>query len=131
MKSRILRECLSIALKNNNPIKHPDFNAYKHYSFIIQNKKIVGWGTNRKGSSFTYLGYAPYQKIHSETDVYFKVKGIMDKSIPFAVVNIRLTKNGTLRASNPCRCCFAFLKNLGCKAIWFTTDLGNFASIRF
>jgi len=131
VKNRILNECLTIAFKNNNPIKHPQWDCYKHYSFVIQNHKIVEWGTNRRGSSFTFLGYEPYQKIHSEVDAYFKARGIMDKGVPFEVVNIRLTKNGTLRDSNPCKCCFAFLRNLGCKAIWFSTDLENFASLRF
>lgn len=131
MKSRVLNTCLDIAFKNNNPIKHPEWECYKHFSFIVQDNKIVEWGTNRRGSSFTFLGYEPYQKIHSEVDAYFKAKGIMDKHVDFEVVNIRLTKTGMIKASNPCKCCFAFLKNLGCKRIWFTTGVENFACMSF
>lgn len=129
MKTRILKNCLEIAFKNNNPTNHPQWECYKHYTFLIQNNKIISWGTNRAGSSFTYLGYEPYQKIHSEVDCWKKSKGIMDKNISFEIVNIRLTKTGMIRDSSPCKCCFAFLKNLGCKRIWFSTDVGSFASM--
>jgi len=129
MKNRILNECLRIALQNNTPIKHPQWDCYKHFSFIIQSGKILEWGTNRRGSSFTFLGYEPYQKIHSEVDAYFKARGLLEKRVPFEVVNIRLNKSGVLRASNPCKCCYAYLKSLGCKRIWFTTNIENFACI--
>ena len=131
MKKKIINECLNIALKHNTPIKHPQWDCYKHFSFIIQKNKIVDWGTNRMGSSMTFLGYEPHQKIHSEVDAYFRARGIMNKSNTFEVVNIRLNKSNHMRSSNPCKCCFAFLKNLGCKRIHFSTDLEEFANIIF
>lgn len=87
------------------------------------------WGTNRASSPLTFLGYSNYSKMHSETDAYFKAKGIMAKDISFEVVNIRLTKTNMIGGSSPCKCCFAFLKNMGCKRIWFTTEVGHFAAI--
>ena len=131
MKRKTLQECLSIACKNNTPDKHPQWDCYKHYTFILQNHKIIEWGTNRPGSPFAYLGYVPYSKIHSELDAYNKAKGIMNRGEPFEVVNIRLTKTFKIRSSCPCKCCWNFLNNLGCKRIWFTTDMGNFASLSF
>ena len=130
MKKKILRECLEIAKSNNNS-NHPQWECYHHFSFIVQRNKIVGMGTNRMASSLTFLGYQPYSKMHSETDVYFKVKGIMAKNCDFEVVNIRLTKTFMIKSSEPCKCCFAFLNNMGCKRIWFTTNTGNFAHISF
>jgi len=129
MKRKLLNECLEIALKNNTPIKHPQWTAYHHFSFIIQKNKIVEWGTNRCSSPLTFLGYMPYSKMHSEYDAYFKAKGIMLRDKPFEVINIRLTKTNLIGGSSPCKCCFAFLKNMGCKRIWFTTEVGNFASM--
>jgi len=131
MKTKVLHSCLRIAIEHNTPSKHPEWYAYKHFSFVIQQNRIVEWGTNRRGSALTFLGYEPHQKIHSEVDAYFKARGIMTKGIPFEVVNIRLNKSHVLRASNPCRCCYQFLKNLGCKGIFFTTDIGKFARIIF
>ena len=131
MKTKILTTCLNIALKNNNPLKHPEWESYKHFSFVIQNGKIVEWGTNRKGSSISYLGYLPYQKIHSEVDAYSKARGIMDKRYSFDIINIRLGKKNQLLPSSPCKCCSAYLRHLGCKSIWFSTNIENFACVKF
>jgi len=131
MKNKILMKCMAVARKNNNPVNHPEYGNYIHYSFIIQKNRIVDWGTNRRASALTNLDYLPYQKMHSEVDAYFRAKGIMIKNEPFEMVNIRLTKTFRIRHSNPCRCCYGFLKNLNCKRVWFTTDLGVFASLSF
>ena len=131
MKKKVIQECLDISIRNNNPLNHPQWACYKHFSFIIQRNKIVDWGTNRAGTPFANMGYEAHCKIHSEVEAYRKARGIMDKSLPFEVVNIRLIKNGQIRSSCPCKCCWNFLKNLGCKQISFTTDMGNFANLKF
>ena len=131
MKSSLLKKCLEIARDNNTPIKHPQWGCYHHFSFIIQEGKIIDWGTNRKASPLTFLGYLPHAKIHSETDAYFKAKGIMIKGASFEIVNIRLNKMSKIMNSEPCKCCFTFLNNMGCKKAWFTTKIGNFACIIF
>ena len=128
MKQRLFVICTDIALANNH--KHPETDAYHHFSFIIQSNKIIEWGTNKKADALYYLGYPSYSKMHSEVDAYRKAKGLLDKSIPFEVLNIRLTqKTNKLRNSMPCKCCFNFLKNLGCKRVWYSTDFGVFSSI--
>ena len=127
MKNRVLRECLKIAFDNNTP-DHPQWECYKHFSFIVQKNKVVRYGTNRAGAALIRYGYQPYQKIHSEADVYFKARGIMEGD-SFEVVNIRLTKTFMIRDSTPCKCCWSFLKKLGCKKIYYTTNIGEFASI--
>lgn len=129
MKRKILDNCLQIAMQNN--IKHPEWDHYHHFSFIIQNNAIVEWGTNRPSSPMILLGYPPYTKMHSEVDAYFKAKGLMQKGVGFEVVNVRLTKTYRIRASDPCKCCFGFLRNLGCKRVWFTTNMTTFASLVF
>ena len=130
MKRKAIQECLNIALRNNNP-NHPQWACYKHYSFILQDNKIVDWGTNRPGNAFTFLGYKAHCKIHSEVDAYRKAKGLMIKGTPFEIVNIRLTKDSRIRSSCPCKCCWNFLKNLGCKKMYFSTDMEDFAYLSF
>ena len=131
MKRKMIEECLKIALKHNTPEKHQEWGYYHHFSFVIQNGKILEWGKNRRGSPLLYLGYQPYTKMHSEVDAYFKAKGILDKIKRFEVINIRLDKYNIIRRSEPCRCCSAFLRNLGCYRIWFSTNIGNFACMMF
>ena len=65
MKKKVLKECLEIAFKHTNP-NHPQYGNYMHFSFYVQDNKIVGWGTNKTGNAQTCMGYPKYSKIHSE-----------------------------------------------------------------
>ena len=127
MKRKLLSECLGIAIKNNH--KHPEGDCYHHFSFVIQNNKIVEWGTNRRASAIKELGFKSYSKLHSEVDAFRKAKGIIEKNENFEVINIRLNKDNLIKGSKPCKCCYAFLKHLGCQRVWFTTNIGSFAAI--
>jgi tRNA(Arg) A34 adenosine deaminase TadA len=129
MKKKLLSLCLNIALQNNS--KHPEFGFYHHFSFVIQDNAICDWGVNRKREPMQYLGYQTHTKMHSEVDAYFKARGLLDKGKNFDVINIRLTKTNKIVRSDPCPCCFSFLRKAGARKIFFTTSLGNFASMNF
>lgn len=129
MKKSLLRECLRIARAKNTPDTHPKWgNGRHHFTFIIQDNKIVEMGINRKGPPLKAFGYEEYQGIHSENDAYKKAKGILNDQKQFEAVNIRLNKRDELRLAAPCPCCYEFLTDLGCKTIWFSTAVG-FAKI--
>ena len=131
MKRKTLVTCLDIALKNNTPAKHPQWDYYHHYSFIVQHEKIIEFCMNRRSSPLTLLGYPDYSKMHSEIDAYFKARGILEKNKSFEVVNIRLTKTNRIVMSQPCPCCYSFLSKSGASKIWFTTAIENFACMIF
>ena len=120
MKRKLLQEALQRALEILP--RHPEYENYKHYSFLIQDNKIVGFGLNRKGSP--YPSYQDHCKIHSETDCYKQVKGILQKNKVFSIINLRLGKSGQLKNSRPCPCCFNFLRSVGCREVWFSTEVG-------
>jgi hypothetical protein len=126
MKRKLLLKCYCIARgildRHNQP--------YKHYSFIVQKNRIIGYGINNNGPANITLGYPSYSKIHSEVDAYFKSRQFIDPQSQFEVVNIRMIKNARLRNSCPCQCCFGFLKSLDCSRVWFSTDIGVFGSIK-
>lgn len=124
MKKTVLRECERIAVSKNE--LHPEWGVgYHHFSFIIQNNKIIEMGMNRAGPPLVEFGYnEKFGKIHAETDAYRKARGILDLSRTFEVVNIRLNKRGLLRLSKPCGCCYEFLFVMGCKAVFFSTEIG-------
>lgn len=125
MRKRIIKQCLSLARTKNNPDSHPEWGNFHHFSFIIQNNKILEMGFNRKGPPLEGFGYSQeFGKIHSENDVYRKAKGIIDHSKAFDVVNIRLNKRDQLRLSKPCSCCSNFLGVVGCRHIYFSTNNG-------
>ncbi len=127
MKKAILRQCLQIAKKHNSEGKHK--NQFRHYSFIIQDNKIIEWGINLKSDPLVKYGYAHHANVHAENEAYRKAKGILDKDKPFDCVNIRLSAYGEMKLSSPCKCCYNYLNLLGCRDIHFTTESG-FAKIK-
>ena len=127
MKQTILKECIRISREKN--LQRDRTSDFRHYSFIIQKNKVVEWGTNvSKVPPMIQFGYPKTAGWHSEANAYRKAKGILDSS-SFEVINIRLNRQGDLRLSKPCKCCHSFLTELGCSAVWFSTELG-FAKLR-
>lgn len=124
MRKRILRQCLRIAQEKNTPDSHPEWGNYHHFSFVIQNNKIIEYGFNRPGRPLDGFGYPESGKIHSENDAYRKARGILESQKPFDIINIRLSKSGDLRMSKPCSCCNSFLSVVGCRNVYFSTDSG-------
>jgi len=122
MRKKILKQCLRISHEKNQPDSHPEYGNYHHFSFIIQNNKIIEYGFNRPGQPLN--GYPEFGKIHSENDAYRKARGILCSQKPFDIVNIRLSKSGILRMAKPCACCNNFLSVVGCRNIYFSTDNG-------
>jgi tRNA(Arg) A34 adenosine deaminase TadA len=128
MKKSLLDSALRIAIKEHP--SHPEYSRYAHWSFIIQNNKIIEWATNKKdGVPPITMGYHRrinngLPKLHSEFVAYNKAKGILLKDSKWHVINIRLNKDGLFRSSAPCSCCYNFIKTLGCNKCFFTTDYG-------
>lgn len=124
MTKKLLQTCLTIA-RHYLP-NHPRKDGYKHFSFIVQHNQLVEWGTNRSAPPLFYYGYEEHQMLHSENVAYKKARGLLNSGEPFEVVNIRMNIDGSIKISKPCPCCIAFLKNLGCKRIWYTDESGCF-----
>lgn len=132
MKNGLIRDALRIA-RDKLP-SHPQFDHWPHYAFIVQNNKLVEWGYNTAQEPAVHLGYNGQldngmAKTHAELNAYRSAKGLLNQSKPFETINIRLSRQGDMRLSAPCKCCFNFLKAMGCSQCWFSTDLG-FAKIR-
>lgn len=124
MRKTILRDCLRIA-REKLP-RHPE-KRYLHYTFIVQDNKIIEWATNHSANPPIHLGYSSRledrpAKTHSEFAAWKRAKGILQHNKPFQCVNIRLNRQSELRLSAPCECCFAFLKSLACTQCYYTTD---------
>lgn len=129
MKKSLLDAALKIARDTLN--KHPEYRHFMHWSFIIQNNKIVDWSTNDSGIPPIHFGYRSRlqnnevaEKKHAEFKVFFKCRGLINFDKRWDVINIRLNKTGELRMSKPCVCCYGLLKEFGCSTIYFTTNYG-------
>lgn len=121
MRNKLLGECISIA-RSKLP-KHP-MDKFRHFTFIIQGNKIIGYGTNRYGSAPSGFGYDENSEIHSEPDAFRRCGKLLDKNKPFKVINIRFNRYGEIRMSKPCKCCNGFLKVMGATTVWFSTNAG-------
>lgn len=128
MKKKLLHECLRVSLETLE--KHPQ-KDFKHWSFIIQENKVVEWGVNMNGVPPVHFGYHSQlecpdghpPKSHAEFVAWRKARGLLNGE-PFECVNVRLNRRGETRISKPCECCYNFLKSLGCSNFWFTTEYG-------
>lgn len=125
MNKNLLRECVRIAQEYLH--KHPELAHYPHYSFLVQNNKIVEWSTN--AAAVSHPRYPRGSKLHAEARMWDKGKGLIDKRKKFEVVNIRLNKQAQLRLSAPCLFCHSFLWELGCSKVYYSTTAGEFESL--
>lgn len=135
MRKSLLKDALKIA-RVKLP-HHPEFCKYPHYSFIIQDNKIVEWGVNRSSlAPPIHYGYCSLYKdddgfipkMHAEINAYQKAKGILNLN-KFEMINIRLSRKGFTRCSAPCKCCYVLLKELGCKKFYYSADNNKFFSL--
>jgi tRNA(Arg) A34 adenosine deaminase TadA len=131
MKNRTIQSCLKFAASklDNHPyfIKKADGSLkpgkFLHFSFVVQGTTILGWGWNHHGDSPDGFGYRGCT-IHAEVHAYDRARNKIDPTSSFEVLNIRFNRVGQYNLSKPCPCCAAFLKTVGCKNIYFTTDCG-------
>jgi hypothetical protein len=121
MKKKLLSECMQTAISLLP--KHP-MDKFRHFTFIIQDNKVVGWGINRFGEAPPGFGYDENSEIHSEVDAFRRCRSKVNINRPFKVVNIRLSKEGDRRMSRPCSCCNGFLETMGADDVYFTTESG-------
>lgn len=117
---KIIRECIRLAERKNTPDKLSEWGNYHHFSFLIQDGKIIAWDTNKAATP--PKGYPKTAKIHSEAEAWQSGVALLNKQKPFQMVNIRLDKKNNLRLSKPCVCCSHFLKKLGCDRVYFSVD---------
>ena len=132
MRKRTIKYCINHALKKLSI--HPA-DKFFHYSFIIVNDSIISVGINFKDSTnvpmgFGYheLGYIYNGKVtgpttHSEVNAYNKAKSLLSDN-QFEILNLRFNKSGELKMSQPCSCCHQFLRVMGCRCAYFSTDIG-------
>ncbi len=126
MKNGLLREALRIA-REKLP-GHPQFSYWPHYCFIIQNNSIIDWGYNTTQEPPIHFGYTRQldggkSKTHAELNAYKAAKGLINKNKAFEIINIRLSRLGNLRTSQPCGCCVNFLRSVGCQSCYFSSEV--------
>lgn len=127
MKKSLFHECLRLARAKIE--QHPQKKFYIHYSFLVQNNKILSCGTNMAAIPPIHLGYharldGGCPKTHSEIVAWRRGKGLVNSKYKWNLINIRLNKNGNLMLSKPCKCCQNVMTALGCEAFYYSFNQG-------
>ena len=129
MKKSLFEEALSIAIKKIE--FHPQYRNFIHYSFVVQNNKILGYGKNNFREPPKYYGYHEkfrdkqiVPRFHAEIDSYFNSRHLIDRRFPFDMINIRLNRQLKIRLSKPCEPCFNLLTDLGCRRFYYSSLIG-------
>lgn len=129
MNYRKLKE-ISLALAPH----HSSDLRCRHFSFVINKKKIISIGTNNlkthpKNLKFNFVNKYndPINEMvgtHSELNALIKL-GLEDCS-GLIMVNTRVNRNGMIDFSKPCRGCLDMLQQLNFKKIYFSNKNGDF-----
>jgi hypothetical protein len=133
-KSQFKRlEDIALSLINwNDPIR------CRHFSFILNKKKIVAIGMNqqkthptnlknRKISVKTGLDFSDQKHICSEFNAVVKLKNLTNIDTKrCTMVNLRYDRNKKLALASPCMSCISLLRYHEFKKIIWTNEEGNF-----
>jgi len=114
--------------------KHPSDQRCRHFSFILNKKKILAIGFNRQKTHPFNLKYNFVNRknipindlvgIHSELNALIRLG--TDDVQGLTLVNTRVNRKGGIDLSMPCTGCQSFLKTLDFKKIYYSTKSGNF-----
>jgi tRNA(Arg) A34 adenosine deaminase TadA len=134
MKTTLLREALRHAEEKR--LNHPQINdgAYLHYSYVVLDGTIIGMGYNTSVEPPRYTGYHTKVdsglpcKSHSEWNAWKRTRGLLCNR-SFELINVRLTKAGIPRLSEPCRICANLLPDLGCTAFYYTNGIDGWSRL--
>lgn len=127
MKKSILQSIVRIAREKLSD--HPELEHFPHYSFVIQNNRVVEWATNVNHIPPVHYGYKKIgddsfkSKFHAEIFAWKKARGLLNGE-SFEIINLRLNKKGSLRLSKPCEACYSLMCELGCKKFYYSADIG-------
>lgn len=92
-----------------------------HSSLVVRGGAILSVGINKPDSNSFALKYAQHNgwQVHSESAAIYGVKN-KEKLRGSTLYNCRLTKNGKLEISKPCKGCALMLEEFGIRKVHFS-----------
>ena len=119
----------------NNPIR------CRHFSFILNKKRIVAIGfnqqkthptnlKNRKVSAITGEDFSDQKHICSEFSAIIKLKNLTNiDTKKCTLVNLRYDRNKQLALASPCMSCISLLKYHEFKKVIWTNNSGEYVNL--
>ena len=115
----VLNQCIKEALLSTCKLKVG--------AVLFKGKRILSSGHNKNTYSKIYPKYQDYlNSVHAEQDA---VLGLNWKSIYGCnLIVLRINKSGKLSESRPCDKCYALLKHIGIKRVYYSVSSGEIHS---
>lgn len=106
-------------------------SSFKHFSYIMDNKRIVsmGWNFSKKTHPLAHRFGYKFMAIHSELHAIKNFPFPVQELRHFKLVNVRIGINKEVRISRPCICCLRLLDFFGIDEVWFTNKEGRFEKL--
>lgn len=103
----------------------------KHFSFILDGKKIVSFGHNTKCCTHPLANKYGYwnASIHAELDAIKRFRFKPSELKHCILVNIRFMADNKLGMSKPCPKCQRLLKDFELREVWYSDKTGNFVKL--
>lgn len=118
--------------------KHPSDQRCRHFSFIINKKKIISIGFNNPKTHPLNLKHNFVNKYdhcirqvvgtHSELNALLKL-GYRDDYSDLVLINTRVNRRNEIDFSMPCNGCKSMLEGMNFKKVFYTSRDGSF--VRF
>ena len=103
-------------------LMHKPQSSFLHFSFITKGTHIysIGWNDVTKTSKLVKY---PLGGVHAEA---MSIGGLENLNLcrKATLINIRLNPRKELRLSKPCDVCLGFVKKMGFKKIFYSTEVG-------
>lgn len=115
--------------------KHRSRKAY-HFAFAFDGNKLLAIGQNEQDKTsnkafkfakkFNVEHFVKYPFIHSEIDLISRLWGKYYVDSKIKMVVIRLSRDGSIKNSKPCKNCISILAALNVHQVWWSDANGNF-----
>lgn len=135
MTSSIIERCISKSLEMSR--RKGVWNRCRHFTFILDGKRIVSLGTNSRKTHPLNLLH-PYTNRNMEIISQFvgthsEMKAVLrlgpQNCRGLSLLNVRIDRNGRVSQSRPCRGCMSMIRNLGLFEVLHTDHEGRVARL--
>ena len=126
LKVSVIRRCISVAEKSNFVKLNWKKQPFRIGAIIFKGNSILGEGNNsiRSCSKIKNKYKRFIQSLHAEQHAIISVKN-RKKIRGASILIIRINNNGELRMARPCDMCMGFIKYVGIKNIYYSTNSGE------
>lgn len=136
--NKIIAKTIKKAYKHWEP--HPEIRCY-HYAAAFDNNKMIGFAQNnpikfdakafRMGEMFNIKTYKEYPYPHAESHLVSKLLHRYNTICSnWAIVVLRINREGRILLSKPCKNCQKILDALDLNNIYYSIDGGKFVSTK-